>query len=114
MPNPPPPNRAIAELVHGLGDEDARELVGMFLKGFDSMLAALAAEDREEQRRAAHSLKSSARIVGLMELAHQMSELETRLARPEGAVTTDDVSAARQNFEEDAATLRAFANSHAG
>jgi HPt (histidine-containing phosphotransfer) domain-containing protein len=109
MPNPPPPNRAIAELVHGLGDEDARELVGMFLKGFDSMLVALAGEDREEQRRAAHSLKSSARIVGLMELSHLMGQLETRLSGAEGAVASADVSTARKKFDEDAPALRAFA-----
>lgn len=110
----PPPNSAIAELVSGLGEEDARELVGMFLKGFEPTLAGLSAADREEQRRAAHSLKSSARIVGLIELSGLMSELEARLGKANGSIAPTDVSSAQKKFNEEAARLRAFATSTSG
>lgn len=109
MSRPPPPNPAIADLANGLGLEDARDLVRMFLDGFDSTLASLSAKEREERRRAAHSLKSSARIVGLMTLSRQMGELENRLSTPEGDVAPADISTARKNFETAAPTLRAFA-----
>lgn len=108
MSNLPPPNSAIAELIHGLGHEDARDLVGMFLNGFDTTLRTLQGPDLEEQRRAAHSLKSSARIVGLMELAHLMSKLEERLSKTDGAVTAAEIAAARKEFETESPALRAF------
>ena len=113
MPRPPAPNNAIAELASGLGEEDARELVSMFLKSFDSTLAALASSDHEEQRRAAHSLKSSSRIVGLIGLSRQMAELEERLFRNGGAVTPADLAAARNKFAEDAPALNAYASTRA-
>lgn len=109
MAQTPPPNDAIAELAQGLGEEDARELVRMFLNGFESTMAALSSKDREDRRRAAHSLKSSARIVGLLTLSRQMAELEDRLAREDGDVTPADISGARDKFDQIAPTLRAFA-----
>jgi HPt (histidine-containing phosphotransfer) domain-containing protein len=108
VPNPPPPNPAIAELAQGLGLEDARDLVGMFLRGFEVTIDALHSADREEQRRAAHSLKSSARIVGLMELSELMGEIERRLGRASGAVTPEDFTNARKLFTDGAAALKAF------
>jgi HPt (histidine-containing phosphotransfer) domain-containing protein len=89
--------------------EDARDLVRMFLDGFDSTLAALSAPEPEERRRAAHSLKSSARIVGLMPLSRQMAELENRLSTPQAEVLPADISTAREKFEAAEPTLRAFA-----
>jgi HPt (histidine-containing phosphotransfer) domain-containing protein len=109
VPNLPPPNPAIAELAQGLGAEDARDLVGMFLTGFEPAIALLRSADREEQRRAAHSLKSSARIVGLLELSHLMGEIEERLGRASGAVMPADFEKARNLFSEQAAALKAFA-----
>jgi HPt (histidine-containing phosphotransfer) domain-containing protein len=109
MARPPPPNDAIAELAHGLGEEDARELVRMFLTGFDLTLASLSASGREDRRRAAHSLKSSARIVGLLALSRQMADLEDRLSKGKGDVTPEDISAARRKFDEAEPVLRAFA-----
>ena len=108
MSHPPPPNPSIAELANGLGIEDARELVRLFLDTFESMLEALSTQRREDRCRAAHSLKSSARIVGLMTLSRQMSELENRLSGPTGDVSPADISAAREKFEEIAPALRAF------
>lgn len=89
--------------------EDARDLVRIFLEAFDVTLAGLTACSPEERRRAAHSMKSSARIVGLMTLSHQMAELEERLAKQAGDVTSTDVAVARENFEASAPALRAFA-----
>lgn len=109
MAHPPPPNDAIAELAHGLGEEDARELVRMFLSGFELTLSALSSKNREDRRRAAHSLKSSSRIVGLLALSRQMAELEDRLSKEAGDVLPTDVSAAREKFDEIAPVLRAFA-----
>lgn len=109
MAHPPPPNEAIAELAHALGEEDARELVRMFLNGFEPTVAELSASEREDRRRAAHSLKSSARIVGLMALSRDMGALEDRLSTDEGDVTPQDILAARQHFDAAAPTLRAFA-----
>ena len=108
MSSPPPPNAAVADLANGLGIEDARDLVRMFLDGFDASLSALSAAQREERRRAAHSLKSSARIVGLMALSRQMAELENRMATPSGDIHPADILAAREKFEAAAPTLRAF------
>jgi HPt (histidine-containing phosphotransfer) domain-containing protein len=104
----PPPNASIAELASGLGLEDARDLVRLFLDSFDETLAALSAKDLTERRRAAHSLKSSARIVGLLGISQQMAELELRLSSPPGDVTPADISAARKEFETVAPALRAF------
>ena len=109
MPNPTPPNAAIAELAHGLGVEDAQDLVGMFLKGFDPTLVQLESADREEQRRAAHSLKSSARIVGLLELSHVMGQIEDRLGRASGTVTKADFTKIRKLFSEGSPALAKFA-----
>jgi HPt (histidine-containing phosphotransfer) domain-containing protein len=114
MPLPPAPNEAIAELASGLGDEDARELVSMFLKSFDPTLALLASRDHEEQRRAAHSLKSSSRIVGLMALSRQMAELEERLAQPGGTVVPADFAAARAKFDAAEPAFTAYAAARAG
>ncbi|MEO7415002.1 MAG: Hpt domain-containing protein [Opitutaceae bacterium] len=114
MSHPPPPNASIAELASGLGMEDARDLVRMFVDSFDSMLAALSASRREDRCRAAHSLKSSARIVGLMTLSRQMGELEDRLSGPTGDVSPADILAAREKYEAVAPTLRAFSAPVAG
>ena len=62
----------------------------------------------EDRRRAAHSLKSSARIVGLMTLSRQMAELESRLSNPTGDVAPTDITAAQEKFDAVAPTLRAF------
>ena len=81
----------------------------MFVDTFDSMLAALSAKRREDRCRAAHSLKSSARIVGLVTLSRQMGELEERLTGPTGAdVSPADIAAAQEKFKELAPALRAF------
>lgn len=108
MSSVPPPNSAIAELSSSLGEESARELVDMFLGNFPTVLGELSAGDREQRRRAAHSLKSSAHIVGASVLSGRMAELEARLTLPAGEVTADDLAATIAEFDRIAGAMRAF------
>jgi HPt (histidine-containing phosphotransfer) domain-containing protein len=108
MPTPPPPNAAIAELATCLGEKDARELVGMFLQSFPTSMQTLATAERSVALRAAHSMKSSARIVGLFLLSRQMSELEDRLGKDNATVTPEDLSSAQEKYDAAAPALRAF------
>lgn len=114
MPSVPPPNSAIAELASTLGEDSARELAGMFLSSFAAVLHDLQGRDREERKRAAHSLKSSSRIVGATKLSGQMADLEARLTNTTGDVTPDDITATVTEFERVAAELRPYAEQAAG
>ena len=109
MPPVPPPNSAIAELAASLGEDSARELADMFLTSFAAVLHDLKSADHEERKRAAHSLKSSARIVGASALSGRMAELEARLTHTSGDVTPADLAATVEDFERIAADLRAYA-----
>ena len=104
-----PPNSAIAELASTLGEDSARELAAMFLTSFEKVLRDLNVGDREERKRAAHSLKSSARIVGAGVLSNRMAELEFRLTNTASDVTPEDVTATIEEFERIATPLRAYA-----
>lgn len=108
MSHVPPPNGAIEELSSALGEESARELVEIFLNSFETVLKELNSGDREQSRRAAHSLKSSSRIVGATALSNRMAELEARLANIGSEVTPEDVTATIAEFDQIAASLRAF------
>ena len=110
----PPPNSAMEELATALGEESARELADMFLTTFAAVLRDLSAGTREERKRAAHSLKSSARIVGANTLSARMSDLEARLTNTPGDITPEDITATVGDFEKIAVVLRAYARqSHA-
>jgi HPt (histidine-containing phosphotransfer) domain-containing protein len=108
MSSVPPPNSAIAELSSSLGEDSARELVDMFLGNFQTVLGELSSGDREQRRRAAHSLKSSAHIVGATVLSERMAELEARLTLPAGEVTDGDVADTIAEFDRIAVSLRAY------
>ncbi|MBS0663943.1 MAG: Hpt domain-containing protein [Verrucomicrobia bacterium] len=110
MSSVPPPNGAIAELCSSLGDDSARELVDIFLNNFPNVLRDLNSGDREQRRRAAHSLKSSSHIVGAEGLSSRMAALEARLTQPTGEVTPDDVESTVTEFERVAVKLREFAH----
>lgn len=105
-----PPNSAVAELSSALGEDSARELVEIFLSNFPKVLGELNSGDREQRRRAAHSLKSSSHIVGADTLSGRMAELEARLTLPAGEVTHDDITATIAEFDRVAVSLRAFAH----
>ena len=109
MSSVPPPNNAIAELSSGLGEDSARELVEMYLTNFQTVLGELNTGDREQRRRAAHSLKSSSHIVGASSLSSRMAALEARLAQADGAVTPEDITDTITEFDRVAVSLRAFA-----
>jgi len=109
MPPVPPPNSAIAELAEALGEDSARELVDMFMSSFAAVLRDLNSGDHEQRKRAAHSLKSSARIVGAGVLSNRMAELEARLTNTTDDVTHEDITATIEEFERIAVPLRAFA-----
>ena len=81
----------------------------MFLTSFDGVVRDLNSANREERKRAAHSLKSSARIVGASALAGRMAELEARLTNTTDDVTPGDISATLDDFERAAVQLRAYA-----
>jgi len=110
MSSVPPPNSAIAELSSALGEDSARELVEMYLGNFQKVIVELNTGDREQRRRAAHSLKSSSHIVGASGLSRRMAELEARLAQPTGEVTHDDITGTIAEFDRVAVSLRAFAH----
>ncbi|MFI5358359.1 MAG: Hpt domain-containing protein [Opitutales bacterium] len=110
MPQVPPPNSSVAELASALGEDSARELVEMFLNSFEAVLRDLNTGDHEQRKRAAHSLKSSARIVGAGVLSNRMAELEARLTHTAGDVTHEDITATIEEFERIAVPLRAFAH----
>ncbi len=106
---PSAPNAAVQLLVDELGLESTRELVEIYLTEFSRLRAQLASGDSQQQRFAAHSLKSSAHHMGAMELAAMMAGFEIQLERP-GCLPLGDSEIARVDhaFEENAAGLRAF------
>lgn len=55
-----------------------RELIEAFLKNAPELVVALAGDDTEEVRRAAHTLKANARTFGATELADLCQKLEER------------------------------------
>jgi HPt (histidine-containing phosphotransfer) domain-containing protein len=111
MARTPPPNPAIAELITVLGEDQAREVIRTFLLSFPSLMQELIRGDRESGRRAAHSLKSSARQMGAMALSQRMAELEERLGQPNGAVAAADLAGIARDFGAASGPLRMFAGS---
>jgi HPt (histidine-containing phosphotransfer) domain-containing protein len=109
MSSVPPPNSTLVELSTALGDDSARELVDMYLSNFANVLGDLKSKDREQRRRAAHSLKSSSTIVGADALSARMAELEMRLTETTADVTPADLDGTVADFEKIAVSLRAYA-----
>jgi HPt (histidine-containing phosphotransfer) domain-containing protein len=109
MPNTPPPTEALTELAEVLGEDNVRALVRTFLKDFPASIQELSNAARKERHRAAHSMKSNARLMGAMDLSQRMAELEKRLESAQGAdVTAGDLAAINAEFERIAGPLRAF------
>ena len=109
MPSLPPPNPRLAALVAMLGEADTRELLDLFLASIPELLGKLRSEDRSEAERAAHSLKSSAKQMGMLDLARQMAELETRLRSDGPAFSEEEFGAISQEVTAAAQPLRAYA-----
>ena len=105
----PPPNSSLAELSEVLGPENVKTLVRTFLRDFPVSIRDLAAGNRKDQHRFAHSMKSNARLMGALDLSQRMAELEERLTGKTGAdCTPADIAAIRADYEAMAGTLRDF------
>ncbi len=105
----PPPNPTLAHLASALSEEDARELVRIFLAEFPTLQETMSRGDQRACYMAAHSLKSSAQHMGLEALAERAAGLETRLADPGARIEPEDLEGINRDFELQADGLRAFA-----
>jgi HPt (histidine-containing phosphotransfer) domain-containing protein len=106
---PPPPNPTLAHLASALSEEDARELVRLFLSEFPALRDTMARGNQRQCYMAAHSLKSSAQHMGLDALAERAADLEARLAQPGAAIGPVDLEGITRDFEQQADGLRSYA-----
>lgn len=105
----PPPNPSLAELAEVVGEENVRHLVRTFLREFPVTLRAMGTDDRRNQHRLAHSMKSSAQVVGALDLSQRLAALEQRLADPATPdLTPADINPITGEFETIAGPLRDF------
>lgn len=97
MPESPIQRSTLEELVSTTDAAFVNELIDTFLDDapslLDSLRSALADQDAEEFRRAAHSLKSNAATVGAMALSASAKELEM-------AGKAGDLSGAESRIDE--------------
>ena len=107
--NQPPPNEALVELVEILGEEDTKDLVRSFLHDFSPSIRKITMGDRENQKRTVHSLKSTARHMGCLQLSRKMAMYETRLMDNGAEISTEDIISIVEEFEKAAGPLRAYA-----
>ncbi len=96
------------DLCDAMGDDFAAELVTTFLGDAPNMFAdlrtAVAEQDADGYRRAAHSIKSNAQVFGAKALADQARDMELG-SLSDAAV---QVPALEATFEETAAALRSL------
>jgi hypothetical protein len=104
----PPPNDSIREIESVLGDDATREIVRLFLADFPLSVLKLGRGGREEQVMIAHGLKSSALHMGALKLSRRMAALESRLDKPDVAISPEELVAAIGEFEEVARALRKY------
>ena len=104
----PPPNPTLAHLASALSEDDARELVRIFLAEFPTLRETMSRGNSRECYMAAHSLKSSAQHMGLEALAERAADLESRLADPAAKIEAADLEGINRDFELQADGLRAF------
>jgi HPt (histidine-containing phosphotransfer) domain-containing protein len=102
------PNERLASLIDIVGDAETRELVRIYLGSVPKLLKEISGPDRENARRAAHSLKSSSQQMGAAEIAAQALELEKRLDANGPAVTALEMSLLQARFRKAEAVLRPF------
>ena len=111
----PPPTPELAELTSILGEADARALARTFLANTPQLLSDLAAPpslgaEPSPGQMAAHTLKSTARLVGAHALAAQASALETRLVIPGATPTPSELA----DIHAEAARVHALIVTFAG
>lgn len=103
------PNNAIAELASVLGEDNVRTLVRTFLRDFPVSFQALTTGDRHDRHRRAHSMKSSSRLMGALELSRYMAGLEARFSdEPDADISTGELTVISTLFEDIAGRLRDF------
>ncbi len=104
-----PPNQAIADLVAVLGEDNVRTLARTFLRDFPTAFRALEQGDRADRHRRAHSMKSSAQLMGAPELSRCMAGLESRLSEdPEMEISAAELAAISRMFDDIARRLQTF------
>ena len=111
MSSSSPPNPALAELLSVIGPANTREIVRTFLHEAPLLVGALTASNRSDRHRAAHSLKSSARLIGADTVAAHAARLEARLAKPTGEISSADLSALAEDLATSSTVLAEFARS---
>lgn len=112
----PPPTPELAEISEIIGLGDARELARTFLTDAPRLIADLdnsAPADASPAspprcRLAAHSLKSTSRLVGAHPLSALAAALELRLLAAGPAPTAAEIQAIREEFARFSATLVRF------
>jgi len=105
----PAPNDRLAGLVRAVGEDDARELVTLYLETFVTLVAELEGGDASRSERAAHSLKSSSQQMGLSALARRLAQIEERLGREKQKATPAEVQSVKAEFAASEGPLKAFA-----
>jgi HPt (histidine-containing phosphotransfer) domain-containing protein len=93
-----------------LGEADTRELLELFLDGIPELLGMVGGADRTEAERAAHSLKSTAKQMGMLDLAEKMAALETRLRGDGPGFSPKEMSALNREVAAASEPLRAWAS----
>ena len=112
----PPPTPELAELAELLGPADARELTRAFLRDTPKLIADLAdatatPSGPSVRQLAAHSLKSTSRLVGATALSILADQLEARLVKGGLPPTVTEILAINDEFERIGAILGRFAQS---
>lgn len=110
----PPPTPELAQLFSILGDADSRELARVFLRNTPQLLVDLdtiasSTEEPSPAQLAAHSLKSTARLVGATALASHAAALELYLATPASAPTPQALESIRAEAARAHALIAPFA-----
>jgi HPt (histidine-containing phosphotransfer) domain-containing protein len=109
-----PPTPELAQLFSILGDADTRELARVFLRNTPQLLVDLATpasltEEPSPAQLAAHSLKSTARLVGASALSAQAAALELYLATPASTPTPQALDSIRDEAARAHALIAPFA-----
>lgn len=112
----PPPTPELAELAEILGPADARELTRAFLRDTPKLIADLADTTATPsgppvRQIAAHSLKSTSRLVGAAALSALADQLEARLVKGGPPPTVTEILAINDEFERIGQVLGRFAQS---
>jgi len=105
----PPPTPELAELSDILGLDETRDLTRTFLADTPRLIADLDSPVANRAMIAAHSLKSTSRIVGANALSSLAAALEARLLAAGPLPTSAEVDAVRAEYARIGPMLIRFA-----